>query len=109
SILLEGPSGGRMLIDTGPDPNRLINVLDQRIPAWDKRIDLVVITHPHEDHIAGLAMLLDRYRVGDIAEPGMIGPGPGDAAYRKRLAELGRQSRILAAGDAVWLDGIRLD
>ena len=79
-----------MLIDTGPDPDRLLTLLDQRMPAWDRRIDLVVLTHPHEDHVAGLALLLDRYRIGAIAEPGMIGLGPGDAAYRRRMAELGR-------------------
>jgi competence protein ComEC len=109
AILLQGPNGGRALVDTGPDPDRLISLLDQRIPAWDRRLDLVVLTHPHEDHVAGLAAVMDRYSIKEIAEPGMIGPGPGDAAYRRRLAEEGRQSRTLAAGDAVWLDGIRMD
>jgi competence protein ComEC len=109
SILLEGPSGGRMLIDTGPDPDRLLNLLDARVPAWDRRIDLVVLTHPHEDHVSGLALLLQRYQIGDIVEPGMIGPGPGDAAYRREMAQLGRTSRIVAEGDRLWLDGIKLD
>ena len=109
SILLQGPAGGRILIDTGPDPNRLLALLDQRLPPWDRRLDMVVITHPHEDHVAGLALLLDRYRIGEIAEPGMIGLGPGDAAFRRRLAELGRETRLLAAGDHVFLDGIELD
>jgi competence protein ComEC len=109
SILLQGPSGGRMLIDTGPDPERLLALLDSRIPAWDRRLDLVVLTHPHEDHVGGLALLLERYRIGDVVEPGMIGPGPGDAAYRRELASLGRTSRVVAAGDTLWLDGIELD
>jgi competence protein ComEC len=109
SILLEGPSGGRALIDGGPDPDLLIALLDSRIPLWDRRIDLVVLTHPHEDHVAGLAAVLARYRVGEVVEPGMVGPGPGDAAYRRELAELNRQSRVVAAGDVLWLDGIRMD
>ncbi|HEY7600624.1 MAG TPA: DNA internalization-related competence protein ComEC/Rec2, partial [Candidatus Limnocylindrales bacterium] len=106
AILLRGPSGSRMLVDTGPDPERLLVELDARIPAWDRRLEMVVITHPHEDHVAGLALLLDRYRIGQIAEPGMIGLGPGDAAFRQRLAELGRTTRILAAGDRFWFDGV---
>jgi competence protein ComEC len=68
-----------------------------------------VVTHPHEDHISGMAALMERYRIGEIAEPGMIGPGPGDAAFRQRLAETGRQTRIIAAGDHLTLDGIRMD
>jgi competence protein ComEC len=109
AILVQGPAGGRMLVDTGPDPDRLLAVLDGRLPAWDRRLDLVVITHPHEDHVAGLALLLDRYRIGAVAEPGMIGPGPGDAAFRRRMTELGRESRIIAAGDHLNLDGVRID
>ncbi|MDP8904635.1 MAG: ComEC/Rec2 family competence protein, partial [Chloroflexota bacterium] len=109
AILLEGAAGGRILVDTGPDPDRLLGLLDARLPAWDRRIDLVVLSHPHEDHVAGLALLLDRYRIGGIAEPGMVGLGPGDAAYRRRLAELGRQTTILTAGDRIDLDGARID
>lgn len=109
AILVEGPGGGRMLVDTGPDPDRLITLLDERIPAWDRRIDVVVISHPHEDHIAGLTLLLERYRVGEVDESGMIGPGPGYAASRPALADAGVPTRQLAAGDTLWLDGARLD
>ena len=66
-----------MVIDGGPDPGRLLLALDERLPPWDRRIDILVLSHPHEDHVAGLAPLLQRYRVGRVYEPGMIGPGPG--------------------------------
>jgi competence protein ComEC len=108
AILLVGARGSRMLVDTGPDPDRLVALLDARLPAWDRRLDLVVITHPHEDHVAGLALLLDRYRIAAIAEPGMIGLGPGDAAFRQRLSEQGRTTRLLVAGDSFDLDGARI-
>jgi competence protein ComEC len=109
AILVEGPRGGRLLLDGGPDPDRLMLVLDRHVPPWDRRIDLVVLTHPHEDHVAGLAMLLARYRVAGIAENGMLGSGPGDAAFRERLATMGVTTGRLAAGDRLSFDGIRAD
>ena len=57
AILVEGGRGGRLLVDGGPDPDRLLVALDARLPPWDRRIDLLVLTHPHEDHVAGLALL----------------------------------------------------
>ncbi len=106
AILVEGPRGGRMLLDSGPDPDRLLTVLDRHVPAWDRRLDLVILTHPHEDHVAGLAMLLGRYRVAAIAENGMLGAGPGDAAFRRWLAVAHVSPRHLAAGDRLSLDGV---
>src|SRR5262249_41149661 len=49
AILVEGSRGGRLLIDGGPDPARLMVVLDGRIPPWDRRLDAVILSHPHED------------------------------------------------------------
>jgi competence protein ComEC len=81
AILVESATGARMMVDGGPDPDRVLLALDERIPPWDRRLDVVVLTHPHEDHVAGLARLLARYAVGRVFEPGMRGPGPGWATW----------------------------
>jgi competence protein ComEC len=109
AILVEGGRGGRLLVDGGPDPDRLLVELDRRLPPWDRRLDVVVLTHPHEDHVAGLPLLLERYRVGRVFESGMRGPGPGYAAFARDL-EAGGAPPIagLATGGRIALDGIVL-
>ena len=87
AILLETRTGARMLIDGGPDPDRILLALDARIPPWDRRLDVVVLTHPHEDHVAGLARVLARYSVGRVYEPGMRGPGPGWTQWNAELRD----------------------
>ncbi len=109
AILVEGARGGRLLIDGGPDPDRLLVALDRRVPPWDRRIDVVILSHPHEDHVAGLALLLERYRVGRVFEPGMRGPGPGYSAWARRLGTaLGPPRRTLATGDRLTVDDISM-
>jgi competence protein ComEC len=109
AILVEGGRGGRMLVDGGPDPGRLLVELDRRLPPWDRRIDILVLTHPHEDHVAGMPLLLDRYRIGRIYETGMRGPGPGYRAFAKDLERPGAPPHgLLATGASIGLDGIRL-
>ncbi len=109
AILVEGSRGGRLLIDGGPDPDRLLVELDRRIPPWDRRIDAVILSHPHEDHVAGLALLLERYRVDRVFEPGMRGPGPGYAAWIRRVTGPTSPIRLgLAAGDRLKVDEIAL-
>jgi competence protein ComEC len=109
AILVEGSRGGRLLIDGGPDPDRLLVALDRRIPPWDRRIDTIILSHPHEDHVAGLALLLLRYDVTRVLEPGMRGPGPG---YEAWLAELSHddhpQRSAIAAGDRLTVDEIEM-
>ncbi|MET1232744.1 MAG: ComEC/Rec2 family competence protein [Candidatus Limnocylindrales bacterium] len=109
AILVQGDAGSRMLVDGGPDPDRLLSVLDGQLPAWDRRIEVIVLTHPHEDHVAGLALLLERYRVRTVAEVGMRGPGPGYAAFDAALDRLGIDRRRLAAGDRLRLDRTTVD
>jgi len=107
AILVEGDRGGRMVIDGGPDPSRLLVALDERLPPWDRRIDILVLTHPHEDHVAGLAPVLERYRVGRVYEPGMIGPGPGYEAWTAAFANSTPPRFRLSTGDRLTLDSIR--
>ena len=109
AILVEGDRGGRLLIDGGPDPGRLLIALEEHLPPWDRRIDLVILSHPHEDHAAGLAALLARYAVRRVLEPGMIGPGPGYAALNAELIARGIGRGTLATGDRLAVDDIHFD
>ncbi len=109
AILVEGDRGGRLLIDGGPDPARLLVALEEHLPPWDRRIDLVILSHPHEDHAAGLAALLARYAVRRVLEPGMLGPGPGYAALNAELIARGIGRGTLATGDRLAVDDIHFD
>ena len=55
----------QILIDTGPDDS-LIYELPKYMAERDRNIEVVVLTHPHDDHIQGIYSLLDYYRVSDI-------------------------------------------
>lgn len=99
AILVES-GRSRMLVDGGPDPARLSVELDRLVPSWDRRIDLVVATHPHEDHLAGLPRLADRYRVRLVAGAEERGTGPAITSWQALLAARGLPYRSLAAGDS---------
>jgi competence protein ComEC len=68
AILIEQGSQ-QVLIDGGPSPQALIRELGERMPFWDRTIELVVLTHPDDDHISGLVEVLKRYRVEQVLYP----------------------------------------
>lgn len=70
SILIEGPTGVKMLIDGGPDRSVLRELSKELLP-WERRIDVILETHPDKDHIGGLSDVLDRYQVNAFLEPGI--------------------------------------
>ncbi len=69
SILVTSPSGQHILIDGGPSPERVCLELGKALPYWDRTIDLVVLTHPHDDHVTGLVEVLRRYEVKRVLYP----------------------------------------
>ena len=108
SILLEGDRGGRILIDGGPDLNVLMSNLDRYVPTWDRRLDAIVLTHPHDDHVAGLVAVVERYQVGRAFESGWSVDTPAYRAWKSALSARGLQAERLAAGQIVQLDDATL-
>ena len=53
--------GSRVLIDGGPDAARFGHLLDS-LHLDDSTIDVVILTHPHADHLVGLRALFDSKR-----------------------------------------------
>ncbi len=62
SILIESPSGGRILIDGGPG-KKVLSELGSVLPFYDNNIDLVIATHPDKDHISGLIDVFKKYNI----------------------------------------------
>jgi competence protein ComEC len=108
SILLEGDRGGRILIDGGPDANVLMGDLDRYIPTWDRRLDAIVLTHPHDDHVTGLVAVVERYQVGRTFESGWSVDTPAYRAWKSALSERGLTPERLSSGETLALDDATL-
>ncbi len=68
SELIVMPDGSTMLIDAGPNSNEndLMNYLDsQKIT----HLTYFVLTHPHEDHIGGADLVLNKIKVDTVLMP----------------------------------------
>lgn len=69
SLLLKNKQSQQLLIDTGPNQN-ITTKLNQYLPFYDQKIELVIITHPHDDHYGGLLAIMDNYQIEQL----LIGP-----------------------------------
>lgn len=58
----------QVLIDGGREGKVLLTALGEVMPFYDRTIDIVIATHPDADHIGGLPLLLNRYRVGQFVD-----------------------------------------
>lgn len=73
SILIQAPNGQTMLIDGGRSTNLAQTVIIPQLRAWGaKQVDILVVTHPDQDHIAGLAGILESYPVKLVALTGQV-------------------------------------
>lgn len=66
SILITTPNKKRMLIDGGPNEGILEHLSDE-FGILPCKLDLVVISHPHADHVSGLLSVIERCKVIKIA------------------------------------------
>jgi competence protein ComEC len=98
STLVTSASGANVLIDGGPDEE-----LDARllVGLGVKRLDAIVATHPHADHIAGLPQVVARFPVSAYYEPGCADDTELQGALHEELAAEGIPIRLTRAGTTI--------
>jgi len=107
AILIQTPNGKNILIDGGPD-NKIIRRLSEELPFWQRRLDLVILTHPHDDHFRGLIEVFKRYQVDNLL---MTGVDYSSLAYQKFIATVkAENSQVIIHDkqDLFSLDGLAI-
>jgi len=109
AILLVTPSGKQILVDGGPDTS-VLEHLGKHMPFFDRTIDMVILSHPHLDHMASLREVLKRYSVDTVM---LTGIAYQSGRYTALLEEMSKQNvtpllahseNDLDLGDGVILD-----
>jgi competence protein ComEC len=89
--LLQVPDGPTILVDAGPEP--LARTLRRHAVG---RIDLLVVSHGHDDHVAGLSDV-----IGSVPVRAALLPEPEDGASRSAGALDELERRLTASGTDV--------
>ena len=95
----------QVLVDGGPDADRICLELGDRLPFWDRTIELVIPTHPSADHIAGLVEVIQRYEVGQVLTSGQESESLVYEEWRRLIDEKDVECTIASAGQRVELAG----
>ena len=118
SLFLSFPGGRTMLVDAGGELGNFhsrgmrsgIDIGEDVVSPylWSrglKQIDVVALTHAHEDHLGGLPAIFENFRVGEF----WVGRDIQIAAYRQVLAAArahGVYIRHLKQGDTFSENGV---
>lgn len=87
SIYIEAPNGTQALIDSGGG-KAVLRALGDVMPMYDRSLDLLIGTHPDQDHIGGFPFIFERYKVGQYMDPGIV---KDTGTYRELLRYVNNQ------------------
>ena len=112
AIFIACPNGRTLLVDGGP-----------RSPAYDagarvivpflrakghRRVDTMIVTHPHLDHYGGLSAVAEAVEVGEVLSSGITSESASYRAWRETVKRRGIPYRTVARGDTLAaLGGMR--
>ena len=99
---IETPNRQQVLIDGGPDSS-ILKKLAKEMPFYDRTLDLVILSHPEKDHLAGLLEVLKRYKVRNILWTGVVRETAEYREWERLIKEEGADITIARAGQRIFL------
>jgi competence protein ComEC len=87
AVLIETPRGRQVLVDGGEDSARTLAQVGRQLPFWDRSLDMIVLTSPDKERLAGLVAVLKRYQVGIVVTGAETSSGTYYAEWERLLME----------------------
>ncbi len=87
AALMQTPGGAQILVDGGRYPSQLLTAIGDRLPYYDRELEILFITHPDEWDIAALDNVLSRYSVGAALYHGQENQGEAFGRVLDRLSQ----------------------
>lgn len=103
AILIQTPEQ-TVLIDTS-DLDERDKLRQELKKAGVTKIDKVILTHPHADHIGGMEVVLSEFEVKEVYDNGMPSTSKIYLGYMKQLKAKGIAHKALKAGDVLDFGG----
>lgn len=104
---IKNPNGTDILIDGGPD-NSVLNELGKAMDFGDHEINLVILSHPHADHLTGLLEVLRRYKVDEIYETGVDYTSRTYDTWKVEIEKQNIPDKKVVAGDEANFGDIKI-
>lgn len=105
SAFIQTPLGRQVLIDGGPS-DKVLSLLGKNMPFYDRTIDLVIISHPHADHINGLIDVLKRYKVMLVVMADVAYDSSSFSTLKGLIDKKNIPIVIARANKRIYLDGV---
>ncbi len=95
----------QILIDGGPASEEICLELGDKLPFWDRTIELAVLTHADADHLTGLVEVVRRYDVERVLTNGRECDSAACAELERLIDSQASKSLVVRAGDTVVVGG----
>lgn len=91
----------QILIDGGPNGEKLLSSLQEKIPWGDKNIEMVILTHPDQDHLKGLIDIMDYYSIGIFLDNGQKAQTEIFKALEEKLKNSSVKTQTIGEGSKI--------
>ncbi|MDZ7375370.1 MAG: DNA internalization-related competence protein ComEC/Rec2 [candidate division KSB1 bacterium] len=99
------PSGKKLLIDGGPAQEEFDSGESIIVPYLKRhrinRLDAVVVSHADNDHIGGVASVLQAISVNQVFDNGLLNASAICSTYQEIIKKQGREHQVARAGQVL--------
>lgn len=106
--LIITPGGAQILVDGGPN-NKVLDCLAKNMPFWDRKIEVVVNTHPQQDHLFGLIAVLEKYDVGLVVRTPVEHTTGLYKSWQTKLESARVKTHNSVKGESLIVDGVSVE